>query len=369
MRAAIKSARFWAVIALAAAALATVVVWKRATRSEDEDEEESNLPTILTLNLGQDRRNLLAMVYSPDGKALACGTTYFGRTSGKGSLTVWDVGTGKEGISLQPLHDTYTIAYSSDGKLLACGEGDKLVRVFDTPTWKTRTRLRAGGDGDNRLAFSPDGATLAVARRNVLALWDIATDKRTRVLTHQLFAVEGLAFSPDGKTLVCVGTRGPFVVWDVANGNERWSADGHVVHTVNVVSSVAFAPDGESFATGGGDGTVKVWDVSSGGNRLVLKVNKRTRGPVTSVCYSPDGKLLAAANGPFPDLPGRVYIWDAATGKRVAGQATQCGVHCLQFSPDGTRLAVGQASYETSFVELWGLEELLERLKATPGHP
>jgi WD40 repeat protein len=65
-------------------------------------------------------------------------------------------------------------------------------------------------------------------------------------------------------------------------------------------------------------------------------------GPVLSVKFSPDGKMIATSS-----LDGTTRIWDAATGENllmlpIAGY--------LSFRPDGRRLAIGSQSGVYVFV-------------------
>src|ERR1700690_3791317 len=61
-----------------------------------------------------------------------------------------------------------------------------------------------------------------------------------------------------------------------------------------------------------------------------------TQAEVLSLVLSQDGKLLAAA-----DREGRVYLWDAATGKQLLRTRTDSGKR-VALSPDGQWLASGE---------------------------
>ena len=149
-------------------------------------------------------------------------------------------------------------AFSPDGKTLAAGYEVRSVQTWSVPgsqdvawsggvvLWDVAARTRLveeplavpeGGVGE--VAFSPDGKTLAagygvrsdhkdVAWSGGVVLWDVAA--RTRLVEEPLAVtegwVEGVAFSPDGKTLAAgyTGTAGSggVVLWDVA-GARGWS--------------------------------------------------------------------------------------------------------------------------------------------------
>ena len=78
--------------------------------------------------------------------------------------------------------------------------------------------------------------------------------------------VEGLAFSPDGRTLASASWDGSVKLWRVADGELVRTFHGHV----GPVTGVAFLPDGRSLASTGDDGTVRVWSVETDRPRHTL---------------------------------------------------------------------------------------------------
>jgi WD40 repeat protein len=89
--------------------------------------------------------------------------------------------------------------------------------------------------------------------------------------------------------------------------------------------AVAYSPDGKLLASA--DGGLSVWSVETG-QRL-----KQFSGSANSVVFSADGKLLASSG--FSDL----VIWDVAHRARLFDLDVQGTVHSISFSPDGEILA------------------------------
>lgn len=76
------------------------------------------------------------------------------------------------------------------------------------------------------------------------------------------------------------------------------------------VMSVCFSPDGRLLASGGMDNTVKIWDLRTG---LELKTINGHSNQVTDVAFTPDGThLITRAND------DAVKLWDVQTGKPLA---------------------------------------------------
>jgi WD40 repeat protein/serine/threonine protein kinase len=209
------------------------------------------------------------------------------------------------------------------------------------------------------IAYSPDGKRLASGASDEVKVWDAQTGKAlTSFTVGNKGAVQSVAFSPDGKRLATGSSfrvantfllGGEAKVWDAESGKELLSLEGHD----RAVTSVAFSPDGKLLATASLDNTVKVWDAQTGKELRALKGHTGLTG-VNCVAFSPDGKRLASSTGPLPT--GETKVWDTQTGKELFNLKGANG--SVAFSPDGERLAGSSLDAVTVWNSQTG-EELL----------
>ena len=206
------------------------------------------------------------------------------------------------------------------------------------------------------VAFAPDGKTLAVAGleksdglpnpglvrlldltsgREVVTLRFPATlrDPGGNVTHHFINEIKSLAFLPDGRTLVTASHSGA-QLWDVGTGKElatlREDNQRQGESLSSAVRSMAVSADGRFLATSHREG-VEIWDVQN--RKRLLRLPCRGAG---AVAFSPDGKVLAAAEG-----SALLHLWDVATGRKLAEDRAMTGVICsAAFNPDGSILAI-----------------------------
>ena len=77
------------------------------------------------------------------------------------------------------------------------------------------------------------------------------------------------------------------------------------VHT-NAVRGVAFSPDGATLVTAGYDATALLWSMADPARpRQVSRIQSNMAGPILAVQFAPDGRTLATA--PAYDAP---MLWD-----------------------------------------------------------
>src|SRR5262249_8268109 len=209
-------------------------------------------------DIASDIKFSVNFAFSPDGKMLAA---LLG-----GRLELREVATGR---MLWKQIETYIVdlAFSPEGKILASGSGNGGgVRLWDA---RTGELLRALGPKENvnRIAFSPDGRTLAVGHEptkermcRIVQLWDVATGKEVRQLGESDKQIAFPVFSPDGKIVATCSGRG-ICLWETATGKELRRCQNTTPYYGD--HPVAFSPDGKLLAALDGP-LVRFWDVASG---------------------------------------------------------------------------------------------------------
>jgi WD40 repeat protein len=290
-------------------------------------------------------------VVLPDGKTLI--------SSGYDGCLLWhDLETRRSYRRLKA-HEfwSWQLALSPDGTQVATVTGQYLVggeKYEPAPATEPTVKIYDTKSGDLTcefthlppvlsVAFSPDGRHVAVANMmGEVRVWELGGGAQAAQFTspdftswgiikspHYLGGIYGLAFAPDGASLLCCG-MGPMTDPMAGNGKmtwQRWSwrdtpprmleqiRDGE--HGSGLMETLAHAPDGSAFLMAGrqAQGTWNAAVFSTTDGKLITSLDTKSR--VTRSRFSADGKTLFLAattgqpardkDGKWPDY-GRIHV-------------------------------------------------------------
>nr|WP_214416037.1 WD40 repeat domain-containing serine/threonine protein kinase [Sphaerisporangium fuscum] len=324
---------------LAVAFSTKVVVWdtRTGTRRREYDPfandpaKPADRPSVLpqTLEFGDDDATLVMH----QGQGLWLWNIDSGRTYGRDE---WGLGPG---------------SVASSGRLAATmSAGESGIHVWRLPGGTEDTRFRRSCSGQLvALAFSPDGRTLACVGEETITFVDMATARRrggkweTGMSSGlDLQTMAEVRYSPDGRLLASYAdTR--IRVWRVADHHLLldYKLDGRV-------SDVRFDTDGRSLR------------YLSDQSVITLDLGLRLTGgglptKATAATLSPDGRLLAVRAGEG----GPVRLWDVHRRAFLGGPLPGSGLapdatpdQPPLFSRDGRLLLTGDGMW---VYKLWDL--------------
>ena len=279
--------------------------------------------------------DITSIDFSPNGEILASGSEDFGKKND--FIKLWDVKTGKEIKTLQG-HSTgvTSVDFSPDGEILTSGGRDNTIRLWNVKTGKEIKTLQGHSSDVTSVDFSPNGEILASGSRDgFIKLWDVKTGKDTKTLKGHPTGVTSVDFSPNGEILASGGRDGFIKLWDIETGEDIRTLRGPSLG----VMSIKFSSDGKTLTSGGKDNqyirgdNLQLWNVDTANK---IEAFWTCYGNVYSIAFHPNNKILASAGeGRF------VKIWNLEMCEEIKNFRVNrsTGVSSVNFSPDGKIIA------------------------------
>ncbi|GAA3846927.1 hypothetical protein GCM10022226_83210 [Sphaerisporangium flaviroseum] len=274
----------------------------------------------------------------PDGRFGA------GYVDGDGVLTeygspieVWDL-TKREKRPLEWLEELSAVTdmlFTADGHTFGAVQNGR-ANFWDLRTGEALNWTIEDGAGAGVLNLSPDGGLLAVDSGAEITVYRTSDGTQVARLPFATQSYGALpSFTPDGKTLRVLGLAGTVLTVEPAKPAPNGTADpqtASIARNTRILATVT-------------DNRLDVRNVSTG--RVLLSVAVFENGEECQVATSADGTMIAVGGQlkvPGADTGMSVAVLDANDGSVLSVfplKQQLDGVWSMQFSPDGTTLAVG----------------------------
>ena len=291
---------------------------------------------------------------SDDGRYVA----YVITEQGKSGLWLRQVAT-TSNVAIVPPADVrfHGVTFSPDGNHVYYSfypAGELFGSLWQVPVLGGRPR-RILEDVDADISFDPSGSRFAMVRNNArtretaLIVSDTNGSNVKTLVTRKppnRFNVDGVAWSPDGRSIAAAVNRAEalkvdVVLVDATSGQETVLGN----HVWRNISKVAWLPDGNSLLINAqdadGESSAQVWLLSASGGEPRRITNDLSN--YAGLSLTADGKSFVSVRS---ERRSRVWIVDAAGGEsRVvsSGAGADDGVNGLAWTADD-RLVYTSAS-------------------------
>ncbi len=250
------------------------------------------------------------------------------------------------------------VAFSTDGRWLASAsadDNDRTVRVWDLVDGAEKLRVPIEGNSNlpssNRavaVGFSKDGRHLRVVDFASYRVIDRATG--LQVLQHRFHEkappqgwfpshVIGAALAPDLNAYAVVRQNGELILGDTATGTVRRSIAQGVATQENrsyAWVSVVFSSDSRRVCIPADSDAMKVFDTATGD--VVSRLRLKQSAFWASAFLKAGDEFAYLTKDGEKDI---VEVVSVADGKKVRQIPVEVTAKCLDASPDGKYLAVG----------------------------
>jgi len=222
---------------------------------------------------------ITALAFSEDGELLASG-------SSDRTIKLWEVQSGRLLKSTREGRSAIrALSFSPDGQILASDGDETNVRLWKVQTGDLLGTLKGHDAPIAGVAISADGELLAASSAEGLLVWNMKRRQSPPI------GVEGgartLVFSPRPHvSLLASVTDDEIWLWNVEQERRAGALKGHTGR----IKTLAFAPDGKQIVSLGSDNTVRLWSLRP--NEALLVINT-----LSSEAQSPSASSASAGGG------------------------------------------------------------------------
>ncbi|GMH91981.1 hypothetical protein TrVE_jg881 [Triparma verrucosa] len=314
--------------------------------------------------LGDKNKDVTTLEWSPDGTKLATG-------SYDGVARVWDY----LGNIIYTLNahkgPIFSLKWNKSGSYLLSGSYDKTTIAWSMDagilhqqfSFHSAPALDVDWNGNDTFASCSTDKTVVVCKvkapgaEAAPSCWD--TKPMVRFEGH-VDEVNAVKWDPSGKMLASCSDDGTAKIWAYEAGVIATKTDTSVgakpiqdftLHSKEIYT-IKWSPTGPGssnpdkplmLATASFDNTVRLWNAASG--ECVFTLARHTQ-PVYSIAFSPSADFIASGS-----LAGKLYIWDAKTGKVKSSFTGKGDIFEVAWNKEESRVAACYSSNAITLVD------------------
>lgn len=255
---------------------------------------------------------------------------------GGDNIYSWNIQTGERAIIVNSNHLDGVVAsgdleLSPDGKVLAFS-GTKysqpIVQLLNTNNWKIKKTIKGHSIRINKITFSPDSQTICSGGEDGrIYFWNVDSDvlSETKNKNSPILTIK---HSPDENFFATISSDGNARIWDKKKHISSKISNKYS----SLFTALDYNPSGEVLTIGTGNDQILTIDTKT---RNIKKKYRGSTGSIDGIAYSPDGKIVATAEGLYTNI---IKLWDVKTGELLdTFGSNKYGL--LVFSPNNYILA------------------------------
>lgn len=191
---------------------------------------------------------------------------------------------------------------STAPRLLLSSSADKTIRLWSLEAWTCLVVYKGHQGPVWNVRWGPQGHYFSSCSWDkTVRIWSQSQISFLRLIVDHHTSVNQIAWHPNGLYVFSAGDQvdKPIRMWNILNGECVRKFPGHP----NFVSSLECSPDGKVLASADGDGNIFLWDILTG--TLIKKCRGHGKGGVWSLSFSVESTVLTSGGA-----DGTVRVWD-----------------------------------------------------------